>query len=529
MGKWGFAFLLFCYANLASAAPVFGRYIGTLEHSALKKEQLAKLDFISSREENNTLFLKAMLTLYLGDFASKEYVTYHFDDVRFNLLTQSFVFSQADQPVTLVIREFSGNRMVGEFRSAYAGEISKMVLSEDDGTKSVVPKLPLIQPVWGEYRGVCNSPLGQLKTAVQLYTYRSTVGMGEEGNPFRAYNIKGLIGEVGNPRCLDTSELCTWGNISKGSYNFYKNRLIAFSRFMNLECSAVDGGIDCNQCGKLTRVSKEWEGERRLSPIVFADAFEKTEPGAVVNGELEGIQGEYTGYVHHEYLNRYHRGGLNILTYQAAPEPGSPPTLRMSALATLYFGETSSIEAIPYKFDERSYPNPLLQTQFVLSQADRDVDAILQITSIGKGIVRGVWFSRAFGRVGKFEFRKSGDVAIPKESKLMEKVSGLFESSLWNFNLGIGLGTGAPGSEDPFAPLTFQGWAIIPDLTARIELTGGSYDFYTGRIGIEFGEKGSFVGDRPSRSRMYLKKLSTSVSSPMSAHTLVPYRLVEDR
>lgn len=530
MGKWGIALIIVFGVTNAEAAPVFGRFIGTLEHASIKKQQLAKLDFISSREENNTLFLKAILTLYMGDFASKEYVAYHFDDVRHNLLSQTFVFSQADQPVTFVVREFNAGRMVGEFRSAYSGEISKIVLIDDDGTKTVKPTLPIVDPVWGEYRGVCTDNSGEkMRTAVQLYTYRSNAATGEEGDPFRAYRIRGFIGEE-NGKCFEPAEICNWGNISKGFYNFYKGRLNAFNKFMNLECSVVEGGLECKKCGKLTRVSKELAGERKLAPLVSKDIFEKTEPGPALNeAEIESVQGEYSGYVHHEYLNRYHPAGLNLLTFQAPPEPGTAPTLRMSAIATLYFGEIGGIEALAYKFDERSYPNPLFVPQFVLSQADSDVDAILQITSLGRGIVKGVWYSRTFGRVGRFEFSKSGGPELPKDAKLMEALSGLYESSNRELNISVGPGTGAKGTENPFSPLAILGWTIFKDITPRIELTGGSFDFYTGRIGIEHGEYGGFSGDRPSRSRLYLKKLYVAPLAPTPPHDLVPFRLVEGK
>ncbi len=90
---------LLCFAGsvgFGKEEPAFGRYIGVLKHEKLGKEQLAKLDFIVSRTSENELELKAILTLHFGDFKSGEYVSYHYDKVRYNVLTGSMVFENKE-------------------------------------------------------------------------------------------------------------------------------------------------------------------------------------------------------------------------------------------------------------------------------------------------------------------------------------------------------------------------------------------------------------------------------------------------
>jgi len=525
-----FVIAVFCSIESIGASTVFGRYTGILKHEAIKRDQLAKLELIASREEGNTLFLKAILTLHFGDFANKEYVAYHFDDVRFNLLTQTFVFDQPDQPVTLVTKQLSGNRIEGEFRSSYSGNIGKVLLSSD---KPIKPDYPLVEPVWGEYRGLCESKVSgeQSETVVQLYTYRSSEGAGQVGNPFRAYKIKGFVGENTGSECLSGgSRMCVWGNVRTGAYNFFKNQLQIFSNYKNLNCTTEANGIRCNGCELLKRVSGETKEPRMLEPLLSKSVFEPpAETITALVGDMESIQGEYTGYVHHEYLNKYQLGSLNILTYQVPSGPGSPATLRMSAMASLYFGSEPDLEAISYRFNERSYPNPLAAPQFVFTQPNADVDAILQITSLGKGVVKGIWFSQVFGRVGSFEFYKAGAPKLPAEATGFETISGPFQGSLWDVNVMVGLGTSLPGNENPFAPLTFGGYAIMPDIMPKKHITGGSYDFYTGRIGFELGDDISFVGERPSGKRLSLQKLHLAVTSPLPSFGLVPYRRTAER
>lgn len=512
--------------DVTAAAVVFGRYSGVIRHEALKRDQLAKLELIASREEGNILFLKGILTLHFGDYTNKEYVAYHFDDVRFNLLTQTFIFDQPDQPISLVTKQVSGNRIEGVFRSSYSGEAGKVLLS---AAAPVKPEYPLVEPVWGEYRGLCESPVTGEKTdtTVQLYTYRSSEVAGQVGNPFRAYKIRGFVGLNTGPECRKgNGEMCVWGNVREGAYNFYKNQLQIFNNYRNLSCVTEPDGIKCNRCDLLKRVSGETKGERVLSPIQSKSLLEAAaaEGGVALSSDAESIQGEYVGYVHHEYLDKYQLGSLNVLTYQAPAEPGATPTLRMSALASLYFGEEPNFEAVSYRFDERAYPNPIAAPQFVFSQPKADVDAILQVTKIGEGVAQGIWFSQAFGRVGSFVFYKAGPKALPAGAVKFEPVSGEFQGTNWDVSLEVSLGVAPPGTENPFTPLTFAGYAINPAITPRKYFTGGSYDFYTGRLAMEIGDETAFVGDRPSGKRLSLRKLYYAVTSPLPEFGLEPYR-----
>jgi hypothetical protein len=200
----------------------------------------------------------------------------------------------------------------------------------------------------------------------------------------------------------------------------------------------------------------------------------------------------------------------------------------MSALGTLYFGDHNSAEAISYRFKERSYPNPVTLPQFVFSQEAGDVDAILQVTKLGNGIVEGIWFSQLFGKVGTFQFRKDGAPPLPAEAKMVESVTAQYESNDWELGLMVGLGSAAPNTENPFAPLALQGWVQFPRITPRILITGGSYDFYTGRIGVEFGES-VLLGNRLSRKKLMLKKMNSAATTALPAHALIPYRVVDDR
>ena len=512
--------------------PPFGRFIGVLRHESLGRDQLAKLDFIASREERNVLHLSAVLTLHFGGFDSGEYTAYHFDNVQYNILNQTFIFEQADQPVTLVARRFSGQEFEGEFRAAFGGGVSKLLLNKD---KPAAPQLPLIGPVGGEYEGTCESKVASadVPARLQLVTYRSDETIGQAGNAFVSYRIRGIYGEKQGSGCISgVSPWCVWGSITSGNYNFYEGQLQVFNNYRNLTCSVETDGLKCDGCNLLKRVAGS-SGKPALTPPVAQAVFASAPAGAALKGEdVNALQGKYTGYVHHEYLDRYQAASINLLAYQVPGEGGAPGVLRMSALARLSFGKEGSAETLSYKFAPRSYPNPFLAPHFVLQQTEGDVDAMIQVTQLGQGKIRGFWYSRLFGRVGAFEMQQGGPPALHKGAKLMEPVSGQYESTHWDLSLEVGQGTVSPNTENPFAPLTLNGWALMRNITPKILITGGSYDFYTGKIGFEVGENDARVGVRPSRRLLTLKKTRYASLAPLPEYAGDAFRLIgepEDR
>lgn len=127
----------------------FGRYTGVLSHSKLAQEQLAKLDFVVEKQSAAEFKLIGILSVYFGGFDSTEYVTYHFNEVTYNVLTGGLVFDQPDQGISVVVTEFSSGVLKGRLRSNTLGDVGELLLS----TKlNVQPTKPLVQMVWESIR-----------------------------------------------------------------------------------------------------------------------------------------------------------------------------------------------------------------------------------------------------------------------------------------------------------------------------------------------------------------------------------------
>jgi len=471
---------------LGADASVFGRYVGTLRQDRLNQEQLAKLDFVVGQNENNRLELKAVLSLQFGDFVSGEYIAYHFDNVQYNLLLGTLTFDQSQEGVTITSSRFSSGEFIGELHSAALGKVGSLRMKLGQGAS---PILPIVETISGEYAGICKGE----KVRVQLHTMRSMQEGSRIGNPFGAYEIKGQYGILGDLICkgMDPTRPCERFAIQNGSYNFYSGILTLVGDIENLVCKVDDRGMSCENGCRYERISEE-KKSRVFNPPQSVAVFAK-EP-VFNNSGAESLSGKYLGYLHHEYLNRYQPVQFDAVTYQE--QKGGEKILKISTVATLSFGSDQSAEKIAYRFIPREFPNPLVKPRFILSGLENNVDAFLKITAFGNGIVRGEWMSMIFGRVGTFEVRKESlpAIVLPADADRFKELSAKYDEKLREIQLRVFQNRNSADIANPFFPLDIGGWIRLKSGGAREPLFGGSYDFYTGKIGIKWGEDRWLIG-----------------------------------
>lgn len=506
-------------------SPFFSRWVGVLHHDELKRDQLVKLDFVVSRGQENELELLAMFTLQFGDFKSSEYITYHFDKVRHNILTGVFVFEQTGQPVGLTITRYSAEELVAEVRSL-TGVVGNAVLRREEAAK---PRFPILQALEGNYRGNC----GKEPASLQLYTFRSSKDLVRAAHPFAAYEVKGNLGRI--TRDCERCKSLIQDQFTNADYDFFTGQLRLSGNSDLMSCAVGDEGLlSCSyatESCQFKRMANISAG--KFSPPISHGSFNSLESEKEVSGAFSQnlTSGHYRGYIHHEYLDAYQRADLKLSILPPTPTAGT----RMSAVATLYFGNETTGERIHYKFFDQPYINPIVSAPvIVLRQSQDDVDAVIQITSVGEDGIKGIWYSILFGRVGRFDLRKDG--ALPNlspEAKLMRKVSGLYSASkiddeapAYELHLQTIQGETPLVSENPFFPNTFRGSIRNPQVEGRPKaaILGGSYDFYTGKLGFTrrvdfYGVAGSFesnfIGHRNGDGIMSLSYVSPFILNPL--------------
>ncbi len=480
-------FILLLVSPNASAQGVFGAYEGVVTHSALGRDQLVKLQLIRSRMDVGNLRLRAILTLQFGGFESGEYVSYSYDDVKLNLLSGELTFNQSDQEVHLDSVVIKDGFLRGELRAS-TGLVGKIVLSNTPG--KVSPRNGLIEPLGGEYAGLCSGA----PSSIQLFTYRTTEDTTRLGNPFRAYEAKGQVGKYNPSYCSsDRDARCTYSKIKNAFYNFFSGDLVLDGYPYGFNCLVKGAQLNCGEC-RFERISDEMAAPRLAKPRYEMDPLKEISSALRDNPE-SSLKGEYFGYVFHENLDVFQKIRIEVSTFRRTETSGS--ALVLSVVANSYFGDSEN-EVITYKFDPIDFPNPVLQSEFVLSRPEGDVDVILGVTRIGKGVITGTWNSHIFGRVGSFIATQNGDLPNLPASRMMGPITSGYEEvggESYIADVIVGKGNAPIGSDNPFDPLKFNGYVWRKRGTVQKEgISGGSFDFYSGKIGILFGEDKALNG-----------------------------------
>lgn len=506
------ALMSFLLASASQAgSPTFGSYLGYLKHDRLQRQQVAKLDFVVSREDASKITLSAVLSLQFGGFESGEYVSYHFDNVEFNILTQQLVFDQSDQSAFLTTTKFGNGELRAQFSSAFVGPVGELVLKQ---APLAAPSLPLVDFVSGEYRGLCQ---GEKPMIMQLNAVRSTEDTFQVGNPFGPYRIAGTVAQYDKDLCLDfedtdREQACVITDIGASSYNFFSGIISLIGKRRNFQCKVLpDGKFDCGKCQFERTLSTN--GSRVFTPQKAAPYFKvhQSGPAPAPSGN---IAGEYFGYVHHERLNKFQRAKIVLNTFQSMGPDGSQD-LKLASSANLFFGDYDSPNFTTYRFDTINFPNPILIRQFALMRPEADVDAILEITQLGNGVIKGEWQSKMFGRVGTFEMRKAGAPSIPPGADVMGDFSGLYKAPEWDLNLAITLGRTPINSNNPFDPLKVAGYLRAPMFTGKMPITSSTYDFYTNRMAVTYEDDGILVLEPRNDGSVNVRRISNVYGSPL--------------
>lgn len=441
----------------AEESPVVGTYKGIIRNETLKRDQRADLDLIFDRKNGNELQISAVLKLHFGAESHGEYVSYVFDDVRYNVLTGSLVFDQADQELTILVSSFKNGHMEGQIRAPFLG-LSNISLILDRKEKVAV-KYPIIREISGVYRSKNGSVL-------QLQAYRSPDEKSEGGSsPFGENEIRGHLGRIN----ANLGGLIVDSVFTQSSYDFYRGTLSLFGNLDPLVCKVDLTELNCD--GEVFSRASVIVAEEPERPLSFWQTTNEPSPSDLP----APLSGQYWGYVHNEARDQYQLAGINIVSIPTAAEG-----TKLSAVATLHFGEIGTTESLIYKYEPRNFP--LLSTQFVLKRNEND--AIIQISYFKDGIIRGVWYSRCFGRVGTFEFRKENLRPLPSGKQLLPSLSGTRNADFWQVRLNIAPRPVVIHSANPFSPLAFGGyfWDSHKVVIPKSRIYGGSYDFYTGRV-----------------------------------------------
>ncbi len=506
----------------AFESQTFGTFSGLINHLKIEKNQLVRLELIPTKEEAGSIKLQGILTLYFGGFDSGEYLSAHFNDVYFNILTGVMTFNQTDREVYIKNAVVKDNIFSGILYST-SGEIGPIILSKKN---DLIPTRPLIEPINGEYNGKCGNDLGKL----QLVTFRSSNDKARLGNPFGTYEVKGQLGKMDGGLCYgETKKYCTYSKIKSSTYDFISGSLILVGNPKTYTCKVDGSKINCGEC-QFERVSDEMKNPKVNLQLKAHDPFNWFKFKKSDDRNLNSISGLYNGYLYHDNLNMYQKVEIEISTFQKPTLNGV--SLYISAIARLQFGNSKE-EILKYKFDSIEFPNPLIKPQFILSRKEGvDSDALIHITEIKDGTLKGNWFSEVFGKIGPFVVTKNNNLpALDNPNLLINQISSIYEES-GDYELHRDLILDFFVSSDrlsinysnPFYPLNINGWVWRKSgITVKENISQSSYDFYTGRIAVVYGNEHVVTGFVNSNRQIRFRTLMGGFGTYMQSFDLIPY------
>lgn len=507
---------LFVVTTTVQANPVagaFGRYVGVLKHAGIAQDQLARLDFVTENEVGGVLKLRATLVLFFGGFDSHEYASFDYDNVSFHLLQQTLVFDSAERELNFVVQNFAAGQLTATLQTG-GGDVGTLVLSQ---AGSVTPERPLVQPLWGEYRGICEG-VGQ---RLQIQSLLSRPGTTSRTDPFAPYEIVAQLGDNGGSGCDSSAGTCISAIYQDADYDFFKGHVDFHGRQGPLTCDVDATGLTCGSC-RYERTSNDFValGGEQILPQ-SQPQWQLPENFGETSATVDSLQGQYSGFLHLEQRNLYQPMSVAVTTYRAPGTEGDS-ALIVSLSSTLQFGgHTATDQAITTKFDPK--PWSILRGLPVFDRVDHGTDTILKMTKFGPQGIEGEWFSRRYGRVGTFVLTKTSKITLLQPQLLAPAVNGVFDGDFSKLMLQIALSDSSMTSEDPFSPLTLHGWYSFNALGNRIQVTDGGYDPFTGKFSLGLGSAGYIVGLRRS-GEVTMKRVSQVFLSPMQPHKMLRLR-----
>jgi len=451
----------------------------------------------------------------LGGFNTNEYVTEGFDEVRYDFESGVLTLDDPknDLVVTAEVHKMGGkNVIMGDVfvrSSAVFGKITLTyetdepggdgldeVARDDEPGSDVIPMTPLLE---GQYEGKCGPDVA----ALQIQTVRGlkTIwqGEGESTSLSRYYGISARIGIKNSPMCGASSPTpwCSLYNYGGGSYNFYLGKLQLKGERATDDCTVEGETLKCQirrtgwnrdcefkKVGAKPKAAKFFSRRYNLS---FTAEQQQELPAASPPKSPElsaAVRGTFTGYVHNESTDTYQYMQLNVMPFHFTENTHNPNQMNVTSTATLHLGPDASSPYITQRFEPRSF---YIRPGFTLKGAN--TDTFVNISEWKKGMIRGVLYSHAYGRVGTVQLVKGKAALPPTGMELVRSFAGEFEGPVNDAGKSAGVRWFRflfPAQPNDLTDhlIRFSGsYNPVMGVSAVRNIDRGTYDIFTGVFG----------------------------------------------
>jgi hypothetical protein len=488
-----------------------GRYYGYVKFDGRKERVAVEADFFLESPEDFTQFphMEAILKLSLGGYHTKEYLTFVFQNLHYDFDNGVLALDEIsnDLSVNAKVHSMGGRaHLEGQVwsRSAAIGGVIEL-LSESDEPDDEPPeanendKIPFTPLLDGQYHGLCKG-----KEAVfQIQTLKGfNMSDSASGKTLFDYGIVARLAYrrtgVGRPdygRPWDVH-----ASFAGGVYSPYRGQLIFLGpATTTIECNQQQTKLSCRYRLRDAQVLCEFDKEDktikaieifpRKNHVVPTSEQRKELPihGAISDAQMASILGgHFTGYLHHESSDSYQTMAMHVVARVSSENPHNPNKVFVSSTSILYFGGESSDLFISQRYEPRSF---YIRPGFTIGSPN--VDSFIVIEEWKTGYIRGVWYSKSFGRVGTVELIKGPMPTLPVQANLIQKWNGEYQRTINSdgdkFVQWFKLIVPNIPAERTNSMIAFQGsYQVIVGATIIESIEKGFFDPYTGELGWSF-------------------------------------------
>jgi hypothetical protein len=462
----------------ADATP---RYAGYLVLPGGQQKLAAVLDFAAlERDAGASAWrkLRAVLRVMPGGFDGREYSAAYFPAVVFDPTARTLDFGAAEGGARVEVESVDADALTARVTAHSGAPAAMLQLARlDEGAPwpaaaAIASQTPLMAPVTGGYTGTCSGRPSDLQLSATKWRGGGLAAFGT----LAGFELTATSGRADDSVCRDGGA-CVKETYTAGQLDLLSGHLVLRNGRSDAECRVAAGTLTCGPCTWARKAGDEAFAiqapvEAAASPLALLPSAVQRDEDAPTPPSAAEADGQYYGYVVHDRTRALQ---LVALTLRSRPEAGD-------GIASLYFGEGDSSELIAYRL--RPVGPVSADRSLVL---DGDGDAFALIDAPASPVLTGTWFSKSFGRVGRFTLQRDLVPERPAGAAMVGALSGAYQSPSWTFEIAAASGVGNDGGE--IFPLKLYGWAQENLATARRRtIKEGLYDHLTGTLALRLDD-----------------------------------------
>lgn len=504
--------IVFISLSLFSSLAFSSDYYGLFHNEQTGDKQYVSLSLLMEKESAEKISYSAFVNIYLGDFKSKEYSSFFYPTVSFNLFNKELIFRVLGSDLSLVSTEFSEDSLKANVYSSVYGKIGNVELLSREQYQAQGLEGATISNLEGEYIGSC----GDKPAKLGLVTYKKIEGKPLQFSYFQQYELQGQLSYKNVSLCGDRSQWCTLWTINGGSFDFIKKRLDLISSQNNIACEISGDKMSCDNNCSFERSKTSRHSPELIAVAKASEVFSFKEASGPSTTAGTALSGTYRGLVFHEYLQNYQVFEADLALDQMVGPEGS--SLKMNLYSRLIWGEGLSEMILPLTL--RDYKISPFKKEINLYSPEFASDIFIRMDKMSSHQIQGTLYSLGRGRIGPFilvkDLSRAEAKLLPKiKAPLMNSPKGEYQSHEFDLSLGFFHSTVPYNMSNPILPLMPKGYLWDKGhqfLKKKFEL--GSFDFYTGKFVFIEKDNGRFLhGEMSARGEVKLNLFSNGFAT----------------